>query len=148
MKVVGSIASRKAFLALWRMSGKPVLEAIAPITQWTIPYGITYSAQRDQFVNSAGALIKVPWSIQLAVTIPFLPKPQHNDVAFNVPGINTTSSTSLTLLWSVETARTIETAWGIHISGKLYRVKSFQVIPLGSPTPNSIDVELIESTSQ
>jgi hypothetical protein len=145
MKVIGSLMSKRAFMKLWRLSGKPELAIIKPIAAWTLPAGVSYDSNLDRFVDGSGRTANVGWASQPALTVGFLANPQRNDVSLEVPGVTTVARTNVTLLWSVATQAALAEAWGIVISGKLYRIKNWELIPLGVSTPNSIDVELVDA---
>lgn len=145
MKVVGSRLVKVAFNKLWRLSGSPKLRLIEPIANWELPTGTTYNARHDQFMALSRAVVNVDWTDQPYLELPFLSKPQQNDVEVGIPGVITMAKTSITLLWSAETQAALAVAWGVTISGKLYRVERWQLIPLGVSTSNSIDVDLVEA---
>lgn len=145
MKVAGSRMARIAFRKLWRLAGQPTLDLIEPLANWTVAPGLTYSPQRDQFLTAAKAPATVSWIGQPSRNEGFLPKPQQTEVDLGIPGVITQAKTTVTLLWSTETQAALVAAWGVVISGTLYRVDRWTLIPLGVPTPNSIDVELVEA---
>lgn len=145
MKVAGSRLARIAFRKLWRLSGEPKLKIIEPIANWTLAAGVTYNARHDQFMTASKTAVTVDWTVQPSLEVGFLSKPQRNEVDVAIPGVVTLSTTSITLLWTAETQAALAVAWGVVISDKLYRVERWDLIPLGVPTPNSIDVELIQA---
>ena len=145
MKVTGSRLAKVAFKKLWRLSGQPQLRLIKPLANWTVAAGLTYNPKRDQFLNVSNVAVAVDWSNQPCLEVDFLPKPQQNEVDLGIPGVMTLAKTNVTLLWTTAIEAALKVAWGVVISDKLYRVDRWQLIPLGVPTPNSIDVELVEA---
>jgi len=142
MKVVGATMNRRAFKKLWRLSGAPTLDLIPPISTWTLADGLIYDARRGQFMQ-AGKSVPAPWTEQSFLTLPFLAQPQQNEVTLNMPGVTTTPKTTIMLDWSPETAAALQSAWGVGLNGRLYRVTRWALDPLGVSTPNSITVDLL-----
>jgi hypothetical protein len=121
---------------------------VPPITQWTLHAGVVYDGNLDTFVNGAGQPVDVDWKTQTLLKVAFLPGQQSNDVTLAVPGVTTVAKTPVTVLWTKDVEAAIRAAWGVAISGKLYRIDKWDLIPLGVAIPNSIDLELVEAGKQ
>lgn len=143
-KVFGAQQARKGFDILWRLSGKPTLRVIEPVTAWTLPNGVSYDKHRDEFTDSQGNNVTVDWQSQPATTLAFLANNNPNSVDLQVPGMVTTEGYDVTVKWSAATQTAIAQAWGVSINDKLYRVRRWESIPAGVDSPTQIDVSLTE----
>lgn len=143
MKTTGATAARLGFTKLWRLQGAPTLRIVAPIPAWITPMGVIYDANHDKFVFD-GQVIPVAWHTQPALVVGFLVNQSRNAVSLEVVGLTTTAGLTVTVLWSADVQAAIQSCWGIGISNVLYRVQSWEVLPLGVTTPTEIRLELSE----
>lgn len=140
----GSIA-RRAFNAIWRRTGQPSLSLIHPISTWSLPTNISYNPHADHFVhNITRSVVRVDWTTQPATTVNFVAKSGRSEVALDVPGQTTIYLIDVQILWSAEIFALIKTAWGIAISGKLYRARQWNTEPVGAAKPAYITISLQE----
>ena len=135
-----------AFKVSWRLQGKPKLKIIKPISAWTLASGVSYDKRRDRFMSS-GSPVDVDWRLQPYIEVPFLPGKKNTNVDLAIPGVVTSASTNVEVLWTQITKDALDTAWGVSIGGVLHRVKNMDMFPEGVDEPVSILVELEESRS-
>lgn len=145
-RTIGAKVARISFLKLWRLRGSPTMRVIKPISTWTLASGVTYDANRDQFVNGSGVPQVVSYLTQPHTIVGFLVNQSRKDVELAIPGVLTTDSIDVTILWTQEMQEQIAACWGIVISSKLYRVSTWEVLPMGTPTPTEIKITLIEGS--
>ena len=136
--------SRKAFMKVWRLSGKPTLKMIESISTWTLPVGVTYNSHFDSFVDGSGETVSVDWSTQPGTTVEFLPAKATSNITLGVPGISSVEYTNVTLLWSSTVEAKLRACWGVVIGSNLYRVQNVELNPLGALTPSDMRVSLSE----
>ncbi len=146
-KVAYASTSRRAFNKLWRLSGKPMLEAVVPINQWELPAGVRYEPHRDHFVDQFGHEVEVDWRSQPAERLPFLPDRALHNAVLDLAGLSTTEGMNIVLLWSASVQEIITNAWGVAIGDKLYRVDTFETRPAGVESPADIAVTLVNAKS-
>lgn len=142
--VLAASASRLAFLKMWRLMGRPTLRVIAPVSQWVLPVGVVYDAYTDQFVNGAGQAVVIDPKVQTGTDYQFLPLREDHAVRLAIPGVTTTDTSSVILLWSSVAETAVKHAWGVLLSGRLYRVYGWTLEPPGVARPVQITVELRE----
>jgi hypothetical protein len=135
---------KAAFNKLWRLSGKPTLTLIEPISAWTLPVGVAWDSHYNQFVDEDGIGVEVVWRGQPATTLPFLPRRGNKDVRLEAIGVVTIETTNVTLLWSGTAQTKVELAWGVDIGDRLYRIRHWDLKPLGVTSPNEIELSLVE----
>lgn len=145
MRVATQRQAQIAFKKLWVLRGKPTLRAIKPITAWTLATGVTYDKMQDSFVDGNDDVVLVDWRVQPYLPLAFLPSDQPDSVAFALPGMITSATTSVLLLWTQEAHAALKAAWGISVNDVLYRITKIDPHPFGVTTPITIRVELEES---
>lgn len=143
MRALLRSANRKGFLALWRISGKPMIKIVSPISQWTLPDGVTYASSRDAFVNGAGQKATVDWQIQPYTDCKVISAENSNEVILDIGGNKTINTTNLILLWSPEIEAAIKVTWGVVIGDKLCTVREWEANPQGAKEPSTIKLSLI-----
>lgn len=146
-KVFFARSARRAFNKLWRLSGKPTLNAIRPVAEWELPAGVAYDAHRDRFVDQLRMDVEVDWREQPAVSLGFLPEQALHEMQLDLAGLVTSEAMHVVVLWSQEAQDAIASAWGVAISGRLYRVDTFELRPAGVETPTDIAVSLVNAKS-
>lgn len=129
--LIGLRTVRSMFRAAHRVAGRPCLSIIPPVSQWSLPSGVTYDAYRDQFINGSGVPVTVPWTDQAVTIADYLPDRAMTGLTFGMTGITTEDTTNVALLWNEETEAALRAAWGISISGALYRISSIDLAPQG-----------------
>lgn len=140
-----AIRYRRAFARIHRLHGSPTLGIIPPITSWTLPGGVTYNQQYDQFLNGAGAVQAVNYASWVtSTTVDFIPTRRKNDYALTIGGGLTTANVSRNAVieWTSAIQAKVAAAWGVIIGSTLYRVKSWEVYPEGAASPIEIRLEL------
>lgn len=143
-RTVGAASARLSFTKLWRLRGQPTLRIIKPIATWTLPAGVLYDANQDQFVDTQGVPQTVSYATQPATVVGFLVNQGRKSVELAIPGMVTTDTIDVTVLWSAAVQTQIQTCWGVVIDNRLYRVSSWEPMPLGTPTPTEIRITLSE----
>lgn len=140
----GRSAHRRSFVALWRVGGQPTLKIIHPISEWTLPAGVTYKPHQDTFTNGSNVKVSVGWTDQPYTEARFIGAESQNDVSIDLPGSKTINSSTVILLWSQEIEDAIKTAWGIVIRDELYTIRSWEINPQGAGTPYTIKLSLLK----
>jgi hypothetical protein len=135
----------RAFARIHALHGSPTLDIIPPVSAWTLPAGVTYNAQYDQFVNASNVVQAVNYaSWATETTVDFVPTRRKNDVALTIGGGLTTANVSRNAVieWTSAIQTKVAAAWGVTIGSTLYRVKSWEVYPEGAAAPVEIRLEL------
>ena len=145
-KPLGARQAQMSFMKMWRLSGEPTLQIIHPVTEWILPAGVAYDRHIDQFVNGSGVPVVVGWHTQPCTATPFLPQSSSHNAILRGLGVTTTDTMSVVLPWSADVQSRVESAWGVAVSGRLYRVQSWHALPAGVDAPSTIEVVLAEGS--
>ena len=129
--LIGVKTVRSMFCAAHRVSGRPTLSIIPPVSEWVLPTGVTYDAYRDKFINGAGVPTSVSWATQAVTIADYIPDRAMTGLTFGMTGVTTEDTTNVALLWEEETEAALRAAWGVAIDGDLYRVTSVDRAPKG-----------------
>lgn len=143
MRSVGSVG----FMQMWRYRGRPTMQVIQPVSAWTLASGVTYDPHQDQFIDGEGGVVSVTYTTQPSITVKYLPSRQNNALTIGIPGLVTVTATEqpVILQWTSATQTAISTCWGVLMGGVLYRVKTWELFPVGASSPVEIRVSLIEA---
>lgn len=135
----------RMFQRFWRRHGSPTLDIIPPVSAWTLPAGITYNAQYDQFLNASNVVQAANYaSWATSTSVGFLPRRRETEASLTIGGVLSAEvvSTSVVIEWTSAMQSKITLAWGVVIGSTLYRVRSWTVVPEGVDDPIEIRVEL------
>lgn len=130
-----------------KLFGEPTMKIIQPVSAWTLPSGVTYDPHQDQFMDDDDNVVSVTYATQPSTTVKFLPTQQRNDMTIGIPGLVTVTATEqpVTLKWTSAVQAAIAQNWGVLIGSTLYRVKTWEVFPIGATSPIEIKVSLVEA---
>lgn len=146
--LVGVRQVQAMFKAAHRAIGKPTLAIIPPVSQWTLPTGVSYDAYRDQFINGSGAVVAVDWAIQPTTDLPYLPDRVATGLSFGVAGITTEQTTNVVCLWSTAAESALRAAWGVSLAGQLYRLERIERAPEGVTPAYLLQVSLKQGVQE
>lgn len=140
----GRSAHRRGFLTLWRVGGQPTLKIVHPISEWTLPAGVTYKPKQDTFTDGSNVKVVVGWTDQPFTEARFIGDESKNDVSIDLPGSKTINTSNVILLWEQVIEDALRAAWGIVIRDELYAIRTWEVNPQGVETPFTIKLSLIK----
>lgn len=139
---------RKAMRIGRRIAGSPVLYLIHPISEWTLPTGVTFNSRFDAFVNASNVPVTVDWRTASEMTAVEFNIGRTNNVATIDPAGLTTFVRVQNVyieytdaIWALVTQ-----AWGVSVADKLYRCEGFDTWPFGDADPTRIRLPLIQDT--
>lgn len=140
-------AAAEIFNELWPAMGRPQCKIYAPIAEWTLTAGNTFSAITDTFVDGDGDPVTQSYSAQPSVTADYVPTGARNPMLMMVPGMAQVNDLALVLRWTSTVDDALDDAWAVEVpsgSGKLYRVTSRSYAPDGVVSPSLIQLGLVE----
>lgn len=139
--------AKVAFQQAWMIIGKPTLEIVSQVSEWTLPEGYRYDKQIDAFRTVEGVLVRaIDWQTWgNYMTVPYIPGEQVTEMQLSLPGMTYAESLpSVLLLWNEFIFDILNRAWGVKLGMGLYRVVSKSAYPAGVDEPFYIQTALRE----
>lgn len=144
--------AESSFLEIWKAYGRPYLRIYDPITEWTLPAGVTYNPTTDRFEDGDGDAVTVSYVTAADYRqVRYVPRTRKGRAPLPAvemaEGYIEQPALTVYMEWSAANAAALAACWAVQIGGLFYRTTArseWLFTPAGSSTPVFVEFGLIE----
>lgn len=145
-------AAESSFLEIWVAYGRPYLRIYNPITEWTLPSGVTYNPTTDRFEDGDGDSVVVSYTTAAGYrNVRYVPRTRKGrdplPAVEMADGFVEQPSLVVYMEWSAANVAALSACWAVQVGGIFYRpmaASEWRYTPAGSETPVYVEVGLIQ----